>query len=126
MNLALADKSHSFEVTFDNPALSVAMSVYDDSGVSPTLVQGPSAMDLVIGNTYRGKFTPELDKQYVILKAVYTDGTFAALDSNYSQASESILGIAIAAAAVVENKADLTGTITGSEQLTGSLTGTDS
>ena len=41
--------------------------------------------------TYYGKFTPADDKEYVILKAVYTDETFVTFDPIYSQGSESIL-----------------------------------
>lgn len=81
----------SFEVTFDSPTLPVAMSVYDDSGASPALVSGPTAMSLVVGNTFRGKFTGAAGKPYVIFKAVYTDGTFTSLDSDYSAGTETII-----------------------------------
>lgn len=90
MNFAPSGKSLSFEVTLDAPSLPVAMSVYDDSGPTPVLVQGPTAMTNVFSNTYRGKFTGQNGKQYLILKAVYTDGTFATLDVNYMQGSESL------------------------------------
>jgi hypothetical protein len=80
----------SFEITLDAPSLFVAMKVYDDSGGSPILVQGPSAMANVLGNTYRGKFTATADKSYLILKAVYTDGTFTTLHPDYSQGTETI------------------------------------
>lgn len=90
MELAPSGVSLSFEVTFDRNDLHVGMSVYDDSGVSPVLVQGPSAMLNVVGNTYRGKFTALDTLSYIIFKAVYTDNTFMTLDSNYSQGSESI------------------------------------
>lgn len=90
MNLVQSGVNCSFEVTFDSPSLPVAMSVYDDSGVTPTLVQGPSAMLNVVGNTYRGKFTPTDGKQYIIFKAVYTNGSYTTLSPDYSQGSESI------------------------------------
>ena len=90
MELAPAGVSLSFEVTYDSPSLYVAMSVYDDSGVSPVLISGPSAMLNWAGNSYRGKFTANPGISYLILKAVYTDGTFTTLSSNYSQGSESI------------------------------------
>lgn len=48
-------------------------------------------MSIVFGNTYFAQFTPTNGKQYVIHKAVYTDGTFTTLDANYAQGSESIL-----------------------------------
>jgi hypothetical protein len=91
MELAPAGITCSFEVTFDSPELNVAMSVYDDTGSSPVLVSGPLAMLRVVGNTYRGKFTPILAHSYIIFKAVYTDDTFETLDTDYSQGSESII-----------------------------------
>lgn len=90
MELAPAGVSLSFEVTFDSDDLFVGMSVYDDSGVSPVLVQGPDLMLNVVGNTYRGKFTATAGKSYIIFKAVYTNETMLFLDNNYSQGSESI------------------------------------
>lgn len=91
MQTVPAGVSLNFEVTFDVPGLPVAMSVYDVSGVSPILVSGPTAMFAVVGNTYGGKFTALEAKSYIIVKAVYTDGTFTTLSSNYSQGSESIV-----------------------------------
>lgn len=90
MELVPSAVALSFEVTFDQPGLSVAMSVYDTSGGSPVLLGSRTAMTLVYGNTYSAKFTPAIGKTYVIVKAVYTDGTFVTLDPNYSQGSESI------------------------------------
>jgi hypothetical protein len=91
MELVPAGVPLSFEVTFDANDLPVAMSVYDDSGVAPVLLLSPFAMALVAGNTYRGKFTAENGKAYIVIKAVYTDGTFATLDPNYAQGSESMV-----------------------------------
>lgn len=90
MELVQSGVSSPYEVTFSLPDLDVGMSVYDTSGLSPVLVLGPVAMDLVYGNTYYAKFTATEDKSYVIVKAVYTDGTFTTLDDTYSQGSESI------------------------------------
>lgn len=90
MELAPSGVSLSFEVTFDRNDLNVGMSVYNDQGLTPVLVQGPSAMLNVVANTYRGKFTAEDGKSYIIFKAVYTDGTFTTLSPDYSQGSESI------------------------------------
>lgn len=92
MEIAPVSVACSFEVTYDSPDLFVGMSVYDDSGVSPILVSGPTAMLNVAGNTYRGKFTPTFAKPYIIFKAVYTDVGLTTLDDNYSQSSESIIG----------------------------------
>jgi len=92
MELVPAGVELSFEVTFDADDLDVAMSVYDDSGEEPVLLLSPFAMDLVAAglNTYRGKFTPEAGKNYIIVKGVYTDDTFETFDTNYSQGSESV------------------------------------
>jgi hypothetical protein len=89
MNLAPANVPISCEVTFDSGALDVAMSVFDTTNGSPVLASGPTAMDLVVDSTYFGIFTPLPGHSYVVVKAVYTDDTFATLDPNYSQASES-------------------------------------
>lgn len=92
MELVPAGVALSFEVTFDRGDLDVAMSVYDDSGADPVLLLSPFAMELVAAglNTYRGKFTPENGKSYIVIKAVYTDDTFEELDDGYSQGSESV------------------------------------
>lgn len=92
MQIAPANVACSFEVTFDANNLHVAMSVYDVTGSTPTLVQGPSAMQLVADYTYQGKFTPDAGSKYVIIKAVYTDNTFGTLSPDYAQGSESIVG----------------------------------
>jgi len=91
VNLVPAGVSLSFDVTFDSPALPVAMSVYDVTGVSPILVSGPAAMTNVVGNTYYGIFNPTAEKTYLIFKAVYTDGTFTTLSPFYAAGSETIV-----------------------------------
>lgn len=90
MELAPAGVSLSFEVTFDRADLHVGMKVYDDSGSSPVLVDGPIAMALVSGYTYRAKFTPPFARSYIIIKSVYTSSGMTVLDGDYSQGSESI------------------------------------
>lgn len=90
MNFASNEKVLSFEATYDSPSLFVAMSVYDDSGVSPSLIQGPSAMLNFAGNSYRGKFTPSFGKTYLIFKAVYTDGTYITLHPDYAASTETV------------------------------------
>lgn len=91
MELAPAAVSLTFEVTYDSPSLHVAMSVYDTTSSSPSLVSGATAMDNVVGYTYIGKFTPELNHTYLIFKAVYTDNTFDTLDTDYAAGTESIV-----------------------------------
>lgn len=91
MQIAPGSTTLTFEVTFNDPSLPVAMSVYDLTTGSPVLVQGPSAMSLVADYTYQGHFSGTTGRNYVIIKAVYTDGGFTVLDPNYSQGSESIV-----------------------------------
>ncbi len=100
MQLVQSGKVCSFEVTYQS-GLDVGMSVYDDSGGSPSLVGSITTMDFVIGGTYRAKFTPSANKTYLIIKAVYTDGTLTTLHPDYNASSESIrsedlLGAAVA------------------------------
>jgi hypothetical protein len=91
MNVAPISVPLSFDVTFDEPGLPVAMTVYSLSG-TPTLVQGPTAMVNVSDNTYVGSFSSSLPGvAFLIIKAVYTDNTFATLSPNYSQGSETIV-----------------------------------
>lgn len=89
MELAPSGVKLSFEVTYDSPDLNVAMSIYDDSGSSPVLVQGPTAMLNWAGNSYRGNFVAGNAKSYLVLKAVYTDDTFTTFDEVHSQGTES-------------------------------------
>ena len=97
MELAPQGVACSFEVTFDSPSLFVGMSVFDMSTPSaPVLVQGPTAMINVVGNTYSGSFTPPAARPYVIFKAVYTTSELVDLSPNYSQGSESIIAQFIA------------------------------
>lgn len=100
MELVIAGVTQRFDVTFepavgDSNPLPVAMSVYDVTNGTPTLVAGPTAMTIVPStNSYFGGFAPILNHSYLILKAVYQDGTFAAFDDEYTQGSETILAIA--------------------------------
>lgn len=120
MELAPAGVVLSCEVTFDRNNLPVAMSVYDDSGANPVLLLSPFAMALVAGNTYRGKFTGDPGKNYIVIKAVYTDDTFLTLDDNYSQGSESIVAQAIgpggssgpSVVGLIDNNLAVTGRVT--------------
>jgi len=91
MELAPSGVSLTFEVTYSSSGLPVAMSVYDTTGESPVLVQGPAAMEHVVAGTYIGSFTAQNNKTYLIFKAVYTDDTFETIDTAYGQGSESIV-----------------------------------
>lgn len=90
MELVPPDVALPFEVTFDSPDLDVAMRVFNVSSGSPIQVGSPIPMTVAYGNTYFGRFTAVVDRAYVINLAVYTDNTYATLDDNYSQGSESI------------------------------------
>lgn len=91
MEFAPAGVQLSCEVTFDRSDLFVGMTVYDDTGANPVLLLSTFAMTLVAGNTYRAKFTGQAGKNYIVIKAVYTDGTFSTLSPDYSQGSESVV-----------------------------------
>lgn len=90
MEFAPSGVALSFEVTYDSPSLFVGMSVLDTTGPTPVLVSGPNLMANAYGNTYIGQFTPSAGKSYLIVKSVYTDGTLAAVDTNYASGSETI------------------------------------
>lgn len=116
----------AFEVTFDQPGLFAAMSVYDVSNLIPALVQGPSAMDNVIANTYMGKFTPTVGKLYLVLKAVYTDGTYSAINTDFPQGSETVYAGVVGTPAPIINQVvsiDLAGELEDSNGLVGFLEG---
>lgn len=81
--------SLAFEVTFDSDALDVGMTVYDVTG-DPGLVLATFAMANIYGNSYVALFTPLPGHNYLIHKAVYTDGTLATIDTDYGQSSETI------------------------------------
>lgn len=124
-----------YEVNFGvQGLLYVAMTVFDESGPSPVLVQGPSPMLNTAGGMYRAKFTATAGKSYSILKTVYTDGTYTVRDDDYAEGSETIYGKADPAAAqlaitdltgVVSDIDELTGTVEDSSSLTGTVADAD-
>jgi hypothetical protein len=71
-----------------NPAF-VAMSVWDVTG-SPVLFQAPALMTELQANLFSGKFTGLNGKAYVVLMGVYTDGTFATLNSSFTPVTASV------------------------------------
>ncbi len=73
----------------NSPSLSVGLTIFDVSGVSPVLVSGPTLMANLVGNSYFGKFTPLNAKQYIAFIAVYTDGTLMTIDPAYEQQVQS-------------------------------------
>lgn len=91
--LALINTALSLEVNYD-PGLFVGLTIYDDSGVTPVQVlpvghiNGVLPMLNVVDTLYRAKLIPAVAGNYIFRKAVYTSGTYLALDPNYSKSSE--------------------------------------
>ena len=90
MQFVSTDAELSFEMTLDSPSLFVGLSVYDDSGPTPVLLSTTQMIN-VVGNMYRGKFTPTFGKTYLIYKAVYTDVLLNVLNTDYNSGSESVV-----------------------------------
>jgi hypothetical protein len=90
MSFLPAGKPLSIEVTYQDPGLNVGMRVFDDSGVTPTLVGSTIAMLNWEGNSYRAQIASLTPGRYLIRKAVYTDNTLAVIDPSYSESSEAI------------------------------------
>jgi hypothetical protein len=84
----------AIEAAWGVSGLPAALSVYDVTGAT-VLVSGPAAMTETLDGSYVGKFTPQADKLYHAIKAVYTDGTFATLSPNYNPGSETLQSIAL-------------------------------
>lgn len=81
----------NFTAIFNNPTPAfVALSVYDDTGLTPVLLLSPTAMNQVTSNAYSGKFTPAAGKLYVVFMAVYTDATFTTLDNSFKTAEQAV------------------------------------
>lgn len=116
MNLLPANEKLVFEVTYDSPLLYVAMSVYDVTGGSPSLVSGPSPMTVPAGNTYIAPFVAQILKKYLVLKAVYTDGTFTTFHPDYPQSSETFTSEVFSST----QASDIDGTV---DDVTSELTG---
>jgi hypothetical protein len=114
----------NFEATWDAPGLPAAMTVFDDSGVSPVVVQGPTAMLNVISNSYRGFFTPTDGKTYFVFKAIYTDGTFTALDSVHPASTETFIALN-EQTQLAQPTTDIFGEVDDSTSLDGRLEDTD-
>lgn len=91
MELVAVGTTTSFEATFIDPGLFVQAWIYDMTSGSPIGPVKVTMTELTPG-TYYGFFTPLLQSDYLIIKRVFTDGTFTVVDSNYSPASESAQG----------------------------------
>jgi len=79
------------EVTFDSPSLPVAMQVYKWAGSFWTAVGSPQAASNLFGsNTYASLFTPGASATpYICVTSVYTDDSFATLNTGYLSSSQS-------------------------------------
>ena len=70
------------------PGKFIGMTVFDvTSGVPVQVNPVPIPMPHAFQGTYIGYFTPDPSKSYVVHKMVYTDGTFATVNNNYSPGS---------------------------------------
>lgn len=86
------------EICFDysfysgSPGMPVAMKIYDLSlGPGLEVLVATVAMYHVFNGTYWGTYTfsgTDAQKNFLIQKSVYTDGTFATVDGTYSPGSE--------------------------------------
>lgn len=90
MELVPAGVPITFAAAFDSSGLPVAMSVYETTSGTPVLLLSPFAMGAVVGGVYCGRFTPGNGKSYVVVKAVYTNGSFSAFNPAYEQQCESV------------------------------------
>lgn len=79
----------SFATSGNSPSLSVGMSVYDNSGASPSLVAGPTAMPNFVGNAYQSKYTFPVGN-FLVFIGVYTDSGMTELLNGYEQQVEPI------------------------------------
>lgn len=89
--IAVDGQQIPIEVSFDPGLLFVAMKVRDVTAGYPGTLVG-SAVPMVEFDTgsYGASFTGTAGKNYVLSKAVYTDGTYATRDPNYSPGSDSV------------------------------------
>lgn len=119
MQLVPAGVQLSFDVTFESADLDVGMVVYDTTGVSPIQVMAPTAMHWVYGNTYVGKFIPSAQKNYLVVKSVYTDGTLTDLDPDYSAGSETIVAEELGSFGQINNGCSIVGIVDTDPEIVG-------
>lgn len=75
----------------ESSVLSVAMKVYDITTIGSPVLVATTGMTHIFGGAYVANFTPVVAKQYLIHKAVYTDGSYTTLDPLRSPATETFL-----------------------------------
>lgn len=109
MQIIQSGKPFPFDYTaFDERSdLFVSASIFDVTG-TPFLVQNVVMSHVFLG-CYVGMFTGSIDRQYAIIKAVYTDGTYSTPDPNRAPGTDTvqcldILSISSGEAADLVNK----------------------
>lgn len=84
------------EVTFETGLLFVAMKVFDVTlGFPGSQVGSAISMTEFDDGAYGASFVGDPNKNYVVSKAVYTDGTYTVRDSNFASGSQSVQCVAI-------------------------------
>lgn len=87
--LVPAGIAQSFVTSGNSPSLSIGMSVYDNSGSSPELIDGPTLMTNFVGNSYEAKYTFDIGN-FLVFIAVYSDNTLTSLAAGYEEQIEAI------------------------------------
>lgn len=84
----LINPNQSFPLTFSTidatSSWDVAAKVYDVTTGTPVLVSTVTLSPTIVSGVYVGAFTPAADKAYFVITGVFTDGTFATPDTDYS------------------------------------------
>jgi hypothetical protein len=87
--LVPAGVEQSFVTSGNSPSLAIGMSVYDNSGASPSLVHGPTLMTNFVGNSYESKYTFPTGN-FLVFIAVYTDSSLTVLLNGYEEQVEAV------------------------------------
>lgn len=90
-----ADVPSSFVTSGNSPSLFVGMSIYDNSGSNPVLVQGPTRMTNFAGNAYQAKYTPPVGN-FLVLMAIYTDSSLTTLMPGFEQDVQAVTAFSLA------------------------------
>lgn len=88
--------------TWNDTGLFARADLYDNTTGTPVLLTTIPMTEFLTG-TYQASFIPVAGKDYAVVKRVFTDGTYATVDTNYSGTSESFqcIDFAMAGAGVV-------------------------
>lgn len=80
------------EVTYIETGLFVQASIYDLTTGTPVFVGTVNLMEITPG-TYVGTMIGAAAKAYLVVKRVFTDNTYAVVDSNFSPSSEAFQAV---------------------------------